>query len=57
MLSPKVKGKVTYIAEEGNYNIREKILEVEYDNKKTEYGMSHFWPVREPRPFSKKLLG
>ena len=46
MLPPKAKGKITYIAEPGQFNIREKIIEVEFNNKKEEYGMSHFWPVR-----------
>ena len=57
LLPPKAKGKVTYIAENGNYNIREKIIEIEYMDKKSTYGMSHFWPVREPRPFAEKLVG
>jgi len=46
MVPPKGKGKVTYIAIEGDYNIHEKILELEYDGKKHSYNMSHFWPVR-----------
>ena len=46
MVPPKGKGKVTYIALEGEYNIHEKILELEYDGKKHSYNMSHFWPVR-----------
>ena len=57
MLPPKAKGKITYLAEPGDYNIREKIVEVEFNNKKFEYGMSHFWPVRNPRPFASKLVG
>ena len=57
LLPPKAKGKVTFIAPNGNYNVREKIIEVEYMNKKSEYGMSHFWPVRDPRPFAEKLVG
>ena len=57
LLPPKARGKVTYIASDGNYNVREKIIEIEYLNKKSEYGMSHFWPVREPRPFAEKLVG
>lgn len=58
MLPPKARGKITYIAEPGMYNIREKIVEVEFNNnKKVEYGMSHFWPVRQPRPFAEKLRG
>lgn len=57
LLPPKAKGKVTFIAPAGQYTIREKILEVEYNNKKFEYTMSHYWPVREPRPFADKLVG
>ena len=30
MLPPKAKGKITYIAPVGNYNVSEKIVEVEY---------------------------
>lgn len=50
MVPPKGKGKITYIAIEGNYTIHEKVLELEYDGKKTSYKMSHFWPVRQARP-------
>ena len=57
MLPPKAKGRISYIAPLGNYNVREKIIEVEFNNKKESYGMSHFWPVRKPRPFAEKLVG
>lgn len=57
LLPPKAKGKVTFIAPPGQYTVREKILEVEFNNKKFEYTMSHYWPVREPRPFAEKLVG
>lgn len=57
MLPPKAKGKVTYICSPGQYNVREKIIEVEYNNQKTEYQMSHFWSVRHPRPYAEKLVG
>lgn len=55
MIPPKGKGKVTFIAPEGNYNIHEKIIELEYDGKKTNYNMSHFWPVRQARPVQERL--
>ena len=48
MLHPKAKGKVTYIAPVGNYTVAEKILQVEFLDKKFSYSMSHFWPVRDP---------
>lgn len=57
ILHPKAKGRITWIAPDGHYTIKEKIIEIEFNNKKTEYGMSHLWPVREPRPFAEKLVG
>ena len=33
MVPPKSKGKVTYIAPEGNYTIKDKIIEIEYEGK------------------------
>lgn len=56
MVPPKSKGRVTYIAPRGNYTIEDVILTLEYDNKKTDYTMAHWWPVRQPRP-AEKLAG
>ena len=57
ILPPKAKGRLTYLAEEEETTVRAKICEVEYNGKKFAYSMSHFWPVREPRPFAEKLVG
>lgn len=57
LLPPTAKGKVTWVAPTGNYNIRDKIVEVEFNDKKYEYSMSHYWPVRQPRPCAEKLQG
>ena len=57
LLPPKAKGRITYIAPEGSYNVRDKIVEVEHNDKKFTYGMSHFWPVRQGRPFAEKYQG
>jgi len=57
LLPPKAKGRVTFIAPEGNYTVREKIIEVEDNGTKFEYTMSHIWPVRQPRPYVEKLEG
>ena len=56
MLPPKMKGRITYMAEPGEYNINEKVLEIEYNDKKYELNMCHDWPVREPRPYTDKVL-
>jgi len=55
LFPPRARGTITYIAESGNYTVDEKVLEVEFDGKKTEYSMMHSWPVRVPRPVTEKL--
>lgn len=55
LLPPRAKGTITRIAGEGSYTVDEKILELEFDGKKTEYSMMHNWPVRVPRPVNDKL--
>ena len=55
LLPPRARGTITRIAEAGSYTVDEKILEVEFDGKKSEYSMMHKWPVRVPRPVNDKL--
>ena len=55
LLPPRARGKITRIAEAGSYTVDEKILEIEFEGKKTEYSMVHNWPVRVPRPTAEKL--
>lgn len=55
ILPPNARGKVTWITSDGEYSVSDKIIEVEFDGKKYNYSMSHFWPVRQPRPVAKKL--
>jgi len=55
MLPPKARGTVTYIAPPGNYTVKDKILETEFDGEKTEYTLKQIWPVRQPRPVTEKL--
>lgn len=55
LLPPKARGTITHIAEAGAYGVAEKILEIEFDGKKSEYSMFHTWPVRVPRPVTEKL--
>ncbi|KAF2140366.1 uncharacterized protein K452DRAFT_327715 [Aplosporella prunicola CBS 121167] len=55
LLPPRARGTITRIAEKGSYTVDEKILEVEFEGKKTEYSMMHNWPVRVPRPTTEKL--
>lgn len=55
LLPPRARGTITRIAEAGSYTVDEKILEIEFDGKKSEHSMMHTWPVRVPRPSADKL--
>lgn len=46
LIPPKAKGRISYIAEDDNYTITDKILELEHDGKTVSFSMSHYWPVR-----------
>jgi V-type H+-transporting ATPase subunit A len=55
MLPPKAAGTVTYIAPPGQYNLNDKVLEVEFMGEKSSYNMYQVWPVRQIRPTVDKL--
>ncbi|KAJ9491893.1 V-type proton ATPase catalytic subunit A [Penicillium thymicola] len=55
LLPPRARGTITRIAPAGSYTVEEKLLEVEFDGKKTEFGMMQTWPVRVPRPVNDRL--
>merc|ERR1711998_4583 len=57
MMDPNGKGRVTFIAPAGDYCLADKIIEVVFQGKKTEYTMFQKWPVRQPRPSAEKLAG
>ncbi|KAF3396011.1 hypothetical protein F1880_006624 [Penicillium rolfsii] len=52
MLPPRARGTITRITPAGSYTVEEKLLEVEFEGKKSEFGMMQTWPVRVPRPVS-----
>ncbi|GGS00359.1 V-type ATP synthase subunit A [Deinococcus sedimenti] len=53
VLTPPDKGgKIAWIAPAGQYNIDQTIAKLEDG---TELRMAHYWPVRAPRPVTKKL--
>jgi V/A-type H+/Na+-transporting ATPase subunit A len=51
-----VTGKLTKIAPAGDYTIVEDIATIEADGKKTDVQMLQKWPVRSPRPVTKRLF-
>ena len=57
MMPPKLKGRVTYVAEAGNYTLEDDVIEIEFNGKKKMVQMMHRWPVRTPRPVAQKESG
>ncbi|KAF3479461.1 ATP synthase alpha subunit vacuolar [Arthroderma uncinatum] len=55
LLPPRARGTITRMSEAGSFTVEEKLLEVEFNGKRTEYSMMHVWPVRVPRPVNEKL--
>ncbi|KAM6522268.1 H(+)-transporting V1 sector ATPase subunit A [Fusarium falciforme] len=55
LFPPRARGTITKIASKGEYTVVDKLLEVEFDGKKTEYPMMQSWPVRVPRPSNDKM--
>jgi V-type H+-transporting ATPase subunit A len=54
LLPPKAHGRIVEQQPDGNYTVNDKILELEGGKK---FSMSHFWPVRQPRPVAQKHPG
>ena len=54
MLPPNARGRITYIAP-GEYDLRDKVIELEFNGVKKSYTMLQQWPVRAARPTAEKL--
>ena len=57
MVPPKVYGRVVELMPKANYTVGQPICVIEFEGKKKNLHMSHFWPVRQPRPVAEKLSG
>lgn len=57
MIPPNVYGKVTEIQPKGHYTVDQSVMTIEFEGKSKEISLSHFWPVRIPRPCVEKLAG
>ena len=52
----KLNGKITFIAEQGEYNVTDTIAKVQMENGQIkEINMYQKWPVRTPRPYKTRL--
>ncbi|MCU0605827.1 MAG: V-type ATP synthase subunit A [Candidatus Edwardsbacteria bacterium] len=52
LVPPKVKGRLKSVAKAGEYTVADTVAVLEDGMKLT---MMHSWPVREPRPFRRKM--
>jgi len=52
MIPPNVSGKIKSLEDAGKFRVRETVmvLEMEDFEDDIEIHLSHFWPVRSPRP-------
>ncbi|XP_037543507.1 V-type proton ATPase catalytic subunit A [Nematolebias whitei] len=55
MLPPRSRGTVTYVAQPGNYDLSDVVLELEFEGIKEKFTMVQVWPVRQVRPVTEKL--
>lgn len=51
-----IQGKLLKIAPQGDYTISETIATIEVNGEKTDVSMLRKWPVRKPRPHSRRLF-
>jgi V-type H+-transporting ATPase subunit A len=57
MIPPKVYGRLEELMPKGNYTCSSTVAVLDFEGKKKEIKLSHFWPVRGARPCAEKLAG
>lgn len=55
MISPILSGTITWIAENGSYNITDKIATLKTVTGEVELTLCQKWPIRQPRPVKERL--
>ncbi len=54
MLPPFIAGKLSFIAQEGDFNIIDEIYKVKNKNKEQAFSMLQKWPITKSRPYNRK---
>jgi len=57
MVSPKLNGRLKEVMDAGEYTLADTVAVLDKDGVDVPITMSHFWPVRNPRPSAEKLAG
>jgi V/A-type H+-transporting ATPase subunit A len=55
LVPPTLQGKLVQIVPQGDYTITEVIATIDANAKKTDMPMLQKWPVRKPRPYSRRF--
>lgn len=55
LVPPEVSGRLAWVAEEGEYKVEDVVARVEGEGGIVELKLYHRWPVRRPRPASRRL--
>jgi V/A-type H+/Na+-transporting ATPase subunit A len=55
MLHPDDSGEITWVAAEGEYTVDEPIARIKVGKEEKDVAMLQRWPVRRPRPFTRRL--
>lgn len=55
LVPPNIQGKISEIADEGEYTVEEWIAKVRMGDETRIIRMFHTWPVRRPRPYKRRL--
>ena len=56
MSDPKLSGRIVEVYDAGQYTVSQPVCTIEdLNGKQSTISMSHFWPVRRPRPVVEKL--
>jgi len=54
MVPPFIPGKLSFIAQEGDYSITEEIYKVKNNNRVNTFSMLQKWPITKNRPYQRK---
>jgi len=55
LVPPHVSGKVKYVEKEGEYTVVDEVAEIETSNGVKKLSLMHSWPVRQARPYKRKI--
>ena len=55
MIPPHIKGKISYIAPDGSYTIKDVIAKVETEDGSVDITMAQKWPIKQERPSAERM--